>query len=389
VNVSYPTPTYMSGAQPKTMTEIMLFSDRLHHAIAVSGGRVFAIEGDLDTATARKKAADAAVPQRAFGGQLTTAGSRQNEIACYDVKSGRFLWAAGRATGLPDGAAVCSRPLVVGSQLFVALGIDNQLGLAALDVATGKLTWKTTLADLGRAVSTTPVGIMVDDGSIYVASGAGKVFSVDRNGGALRWAASYPRMKSVAPSAVPRFADGTTGERVQVVLDENFVAREDDMLIVAACDSDHLMAFNVTDGSLRWDSPLPQPALSGSLGYVVGIGNGRIHLANNKWLWTVMAKGGRIAWEASLDGSCGRGLLAGDSLYLPQSSRILRIDPGRGSVLSRTEVATPDSEPVGNLVGDGDQILVASAARLLAFKPGMNETSPPPEEKKTPEGSER
>ena len=34
VSVSYPSATLTSGAQPKTMTEIMLFSDRLHHGLA-------------------------------------------------------------------------------------------------------------------------------------------------------------------------------------------------------------------------------------------------------------------------------------------------------------------------------------------------------------------
>jgi outer membrane protein assembly factor BamB len=174
---------------------------------------------------------------------------------------------------------------------------------------------------------------------------------------------------------------------VQIVLDENFVAREDDVVIVAACDSDHVMAFNVTDGSLRWDSPIPPQALSGSLGYVVGLGNGRIHLANNKWLWAVTTKGGRITWDLPLDGACGRGLLAGDALYVPQSATILQIDSARGTATSKIDVATPDSEPVGNLLGDGDQVLVASAARLLALKPKMSE--PMKDEKKpSSEGKE-
>src|SRR5204862_4003586 len=105
----------------------------------------------------------------------------------------------------------------------------SQLALAAIEIATGKVVWTTTLADLGRAAPTIPVGMIVDDGSIYVASGAGTLFSVDRNGGALRWAASYPRLKSAAYDR--RAVDGSTGERVQIVLDENFVAREDDLLI--------------------------------------------------------------------------------------------------------------------------------------------------------------
>jgi outer membrane protein assembly factor BamB len=390
VNVSYPTTTYMAGPQPKTMTEMMLFSDRLHHALTVSDGRVFAIEGELDTPATRKTATDTTAVQRGFiGGEtVNRTQSRHNALACYDAVTGRFLWAVGRGTGLPEGAALWSKPLIVGPHVFVTLGIDSQLALAAIDIATGKVIWTTTLADLGRAAPTIPVGMIVDDGSIYVASGAGTLFSVDRNGGALRWAASYPRLKSAAYDR--RAVDGSTGERVQIVLDENFVAREDDLLIVAASDSDHLMAFNVTDGSLRWDSPLPPQVLTGSLGYVVGLGNGRIHLANNKWLWTVATKGGRIVWDLALDGASGRGVLAGDALFVPQSATILQLDAARGTERSKIAVATPDSEPVGNLLaGEEGELLVASAARLLAMKPKANESKSPQDEKKlAPEGKD-
>jgi outer membrane protein assembly factor BamB len=387
VSVNYPSATLTSGAQPKTMTEIMLFSDRLHHGLAISGGKVFAVEGDLDTPATRKQAVDANPTPRMISGLPNRSQSRHNELACYDAVTGRILWTVGRGTGLPEGASLWSKPLVVGSQLIIAIGIDSQLGIAALDVADGKLIWKTTLAELGRAAPTIPVGLAVDDGTIYVASGAGTLFSVDHNGGALRWAASYPRLRSA--NVERRAIDGSGGERFQVILDENFVAREDDVVILAASDSDHVMAFNAVDGSQSWDAPIPPQVISGSLGYVVGMGNGRLHLASNKWLWTVKTKGGRIVWDLPLEGSCGRGLLAGGSLLMTQQGTILNLDPATGKQIKKTEVTTPDQEPVGNLLASGDRILVASAARLFAMKPKTTEPTPPPEEKKsTTEGKQ-
>jgi hypothetical protein len=110
--------------------------------------------------------------------------------------------------------------------------------------------------------------------------------------------------------------------------------------------------------------------LSSSLGYVVGRRNGRIHLANNRWLWTVTTRGGRILWDRALEGACGRGLVADDALNIPQSGTILQLDPATGAERAKIEVDTPDSEPVGNLLAAiNDEILVANAARIVALKP--------------------
>jgi outer membrane protein assembly factor BamB len=367
VNVSYPSASLIAGRQPKTLTEIMLFSDRLHHGLAVEGGRVFAVEGELDTPSARKQTTDAALERRAPGAQLPSQSSRHNELACYDALTGRMIWTATRGAGLPERASLWSGPLVVGSQVLVAIGIDTQLEIAALDVATGQTIWKTSLAELGRAAPTIPVGLTVDDGSLYVASGAGTLFSLDRNGGALRWAASYPRLKTSASER--RAIEMNAAPRVQIVLDENFVARDGDLVVLAASDSDHIMAFDVTDGSLRWDSPLPPAAMGSSLAYVIGLADGRMQLANDKCLWSVNTGGGRIVWDLPLEGSYGRGLLADGRLFVPQRRTILELDPATGRAIGKADVATPDSEPVGNLIAAGDHLLVASAARLLSVKP--------------------
>jgi len=376
VNVPYVTTTFIAGPQPRTLTEIMLFSERLHHEITVSGDRVYSIEGELDTPSARKKATENVFERQAFGVQMPTQQSRLNELACYDAKTGRLIWTAGRGGVLPEGGMFCSKPLVAGSLLVIAISIDSQLGLVAIQASDGSLAWKTNLADVGRSSQSIPVGLTVDDGSIYVASGAGTLFSVDRNGGALRWAVSYPRLKSSVMER--RVMEGNAGQRIQMVFDENFLAREEGAIILAASDCDHVMSFDVTDGSLRWDSPTPPTLLSGSLGYVVGRANGRIFLANSKTLWCISTKGGRILWDLSLDGSCGRGLLTSDSLFVPQQQSVSQVDPATGRLLKTIAFAMPDSEPVGNLVADGNRLLVASAARLIAVKPKASQPEATP-----------
>ena len=387
VNVSYPSNTYIAGIQPKTLTEIMLFSDRLHHGIAVAGGRVFAIEGALDTPATRN--ASQPEPERAMGfaGTAQRQQPRHNELACYDAASGRLKWVVGRKTVFEEGTSLWSAPLVVGDLVIVATGTDSQLGVAALKAADGSLVWKSNLADVSRMPPTIPVGLNVDDGSIYVASGAGTLFSIDRNGGNLRWAVTYPRIRSNTSTdrRAALMVDGSGGPKTQVVLEENFVRREGGAVIVAACDSDHVMAFDVTDGSLRWDSPLPPPLLNGNPGYVVGVGEGRIVLASSRWLWGINTRGGRIAWDLPLEASCGRGMLAAGAVLVPQGRTILNVNATTGKILKSVDVDTPDSEPVGNLLSDGTQVLVASAARLLAMKP--RQADPPPARPASEEGA--
>ncbi|QDT56830.1 Outer membrane protein assembly factor BamB [Caulifigura coniformis] len=386
VNVPIVTTTYIAGLQPKTLTEIMLFSERLHHEVTVSGGRVYVIEGDLDTPSVRKKATENVVERQMFGGPMPTHHARPNELACYDAKTGRLIWTVASGGVLPAGSTVCSKPLVAGSLLLVAVGIDSQLALVAIESSNGSVVWKTNLADLGGAWQPIPVGLAVDDGSVYVASGSGTLFSVDRNGGTLRWAVSYPRLKSSAMER--RVIEGNPGQRIQIVFDENFLACEEGAIVLAAADCDHVMSFDVTDGALRWDSPIPPTSLSGAPGYVVGMANGRIYLANNKTLWSISTRGGRILWDLSLDGACGRGLLTSDSLFVPQQQTVTQVDPETGRTLNKIACAMLDSEPVGNLVADGNRLLVASAARLIAMKPKATriEEAPGQEPKSPPTG---
>lgn len=377
VNVSFPTATFMSGPQPKTMTEIMLFSDRLHHGLAVSEGRVFAVEGELDTPAARRKSTEKVVERQVFGAATPRGQSRHNELACYDAITGRLIWTAGKGTALAEGTSLWSTPLVLGDVVLLATGADGQLGVAALKASDGSLLWKTTLSDLSRSAPTIPVGLTADEGGIYVASGAGVLFSIDRSGGALRWAVTYPRIRSATPTD-RRIAgmEGGVGPRTQIVLEENFIAREEGSIILAASDSDHVMAFDVADGTLRWDSPLPAPVLSGPLGYVVGMRGGRIVLASSKWMWGIDARGGRMEWDLSLDSSCGRALLTADALLVPQQRTLIHVDPNSGAVLRTTAVETPDQEPVGNLLAAGEYFLVASAARIIAMKPKQPVSDP-------------
>jgi outer membrane protein assembly factor BamB len=378
VNLSYPTPTTTMGPQPKTMTEIMLFADRLHQGLIVGDGRVFAIEGELETPASKKQPVNTA-PQRAAFVEVEAGRQqgRRNELACYGATTGKLQWTVSGAAIVAEGTTFLSAPLLLGKVLIVATGTESQLGIAALNVADGALVWKTTLSDLtARSAQTIPVGLTADDGCIYVANGAGTLFSIDRNGGALRWAVTYPRTRSGAidrQAAAMGMAMGggmaATGARVQVVLDENFIARQSGTIVVAPSDSDHVMAFNVTDGSLRWDSPLPPAVANGPPGYVLGTRDGRVYLGSSKWLWCVNLNGGRIVWDTPLEASCGRGILTSESLLVPQGRTIVQLDPASGKLLRTTEIETPNSEPVGNLLSDGRQLVVASAARLLAMKP--------------------
>jgi hypothetical protein len=73
-------------------------------------------------------------------------------------------------------------------------------------------------------------------------------------------------------------------------------------------------------------------------------------------------------------------VLAAGALLVPQGKEILSINLNNGKVEKSLTVSTPDSEPVGNLMTDGRQLLVASAARILAMKPGA--APPPAAEKK-------
>jgi outer membrane protein assembly factor BamB len=376
VSVSVPTVAYTAGTQARTLTEMMLFSDRLHHGLTVVDGRVFAVEGPLDTPAARKALSDA-IMERGFSTSDRHTMARHNELACYDAASGRLLWNIARGAGLDDNATVWSTPLVVDSSVVIAIGLGSQLQVTAFSTVSGEHQWTTPLFDTSRAPPTVPVGFAVDQGSIYVASGAGMVFALDRQGGSLRWAVTYPRTRSL-PAGDRRLAEGATS-RIQIVLDENHVVLNRGAVVVAAADSDHVMAFDVENGRLLWDSPLLKDMILHAPGYVVGNHDGRLVLGSASRLWSVRLQGGRIEWEAVLEASCGRGLVTGNEVLVPQGRNITRFNLATGSSIGEIPVQTPDGEPVGNLIVDQGRLYLASAARLFLVRSVNPSAQTPPQ----------
>jgi len=85
--------------------------------------------------------------------QVITFGA-EGRLTCLDLADGKKVWSveAGRDLGADKGffGPACS-PLIVGPRIFLNLGNREGGGIAAFDLATGKLLWRATDHEAGYA----------------------------------------------------------------------------------------------------------------------------------------------------------------------------------------------------------------------------------------------
>ncbi|NJL31079.1 MAG: hypothetical protein HC898_05320 [Phycisphaerales bacterium] len=75
----------------------------------------------------------------------------------------------------------------------------------------------------------------------------------------------------------------------------------------------------------------------------------------------------RLRWRTPLQRSAGRGLLARQSLLVPDGSRVVELDRQDGRILRMFDLSIDGSDPVGNLFTDGERFYVLGMERVTAL----------------------
>ncbi len=383
LNVTYPAAFEIRGPRPRTLTEIQLFGDRLFHAVTVSKGQVYAVEGEIEASSQRP---DAPGPAGGRNAEESVTRERVTELACYDERTGRLLWSF-PPPGTPDDRGSCiSVPLPIDKQVVVAVQAAGQLGLQCLSSTTGAPVWKSSLCEWNdRSAPMIPVGVTADEGSLYVLNGAGSLFCVDRVNGALRWAVTYPRLQS--PGSSSSAAGAARQSRIQFAQEDNFLMLTRGTIVCSPADSDHVMAFDLTDGRLQWDSPLPEAAIIGRPCHVAGTDGSKLIMVADSLLWSIQLSGGRIAWEQAIPASAGRAAVIGSEVIVPAPASLVVHRATSGERLREIPVSDPALIPPGNVVWTGERLLLAGPARLMAVGPARaSESKATPSSSAPPSG---
>jgi outer membrane protein assembly factor BamB len=366
------------GNPPQSHSEVMLFGNRLAQGMVVDRDLVLNLEGELDYAQAAPPARNQhddlglAIADDAFRSR-----TGKNWLAAYDLNTGKLRWYRGPLENPAERGSFLSPPLPLGDRLVAAICDEDRLGIVILDRLTGKTLSTTQLSALpdGGLVAQAPVILSADQARIYVATGAGAVFALDRLTASVLWAVTYPRR--LPPGAVQRqqemmmmMGNGMPAAAQpvnSVEFQENLAIHYGTLVVVLAADFDHLFALDCEDGSLRWEAPLFPSPKGAAPKYCLGVRDGRLFLGSSKVVRRYGMASGKLEWEYPLDAGTGRGLLTAEALLLPRGSEILRIDPGTGAQLGSIRVAHSDGEPVGNLYSTGSRLFAVGPARVAAL----------------------
>jgi len=266
----------------------------------------------------------------------------------------RERWAADRAEHprpLPYGPGVPYGGLVytLVSEVTPAPGVF----LWCLDLRKGVVRFRTLLHRLDEAPHRLPMDstIAVAGGVVYAVTHAGVVAAVEaRPPGRLRWVRRYDRL-----------FEGRPGSRVRQGFAINDPIVAGGKLIVAAADSNALLAIDAEDGTLA----APPLKLSDRASHVVGVSAGVLVVAG-KQVYGVDLATFKSLWISPLaEEPWGRGFVGRTEAYIPSTpAKIQAFDLRSGK---ETRSFTFDVEQLGNLVYAGGRLLCADDEWIRCF----------------------
>ncbi len=358
-------------AWPATTREISLFGDHVSKTMSMSAGLILQIEGRWQASTRGGNVRVVVVNGRVIRQPVSTT------LRALDVKTGKPQWQfplIDEKSGKPidstlDGSKVLAAPTPVGDRLLtpVITKTDASLWLYALNPKDGSVLWRTFLcADTGaNNARWANVGITVEGGEAYVATGYGVVFALDAADGAVRWASTYERQKR----------SGTQYSYNRQVLpdvvgfDDDTAVAVGDVLVVAPSDSEKLMGIDRASGEVKYSIE------SKGMRYCLGADTGGVFIGGPESVTRYDAQSGKATWTQKVKTSFGRAALTPEAIYLPVGQEIRLLDPKTGKPMRKLVIDTGETStepvagdvPVGNVYVDGDRLLIHGQERVYSL----------------------
>jgi outer membrane protein assembly factor BamB len=359
----------ISAGKPRSPAEVMLFGDRVHQAMSISGGVIYSLEGKRVSAT--EAAQPRQVAGRGFQYGVTPRRTRGNWLTAYSTVGGKVRWTRTASDEDKEGTTdvgFLAAPVACGSLLVVPVTDGGTIWLFGLDREDGHTVWKSYLCDepQGGANPWAPIAIAVDGREAYLTCGCGVVFAVDAVGGVVRWAIRYQR--DGKPNMSMRQIYGNQGGGLLDLdgWDDDVVIPYGKGLVVLPSDADRVFALDRRTGDMLWESPRTSP-FGTVANYVLGVNGRGLFVAGKNVARRYDLPSGRLVWEKEIEDSYGRGCVTDDSVYLPVRDSILQLDAEKGREVSQVGAALTSDEPVGNLYSDGDKLWVVGAGRVYAM----------------------
>ncbi|MFQ5730401.1 MAG: PQQ-binding-like beta-propeller repeat protein [Planctomycetaceae bacterium] len=374
--------------KPTNALDVQLFGDQVHHSMTLANGLVFNIEGapydDVSGWRGAKRKTPVVSTPSYYRPQVIRR-TRTNWLTAYDAKTGKLKWHRGAIAAKSDGetdadeVGFLAAPVPYARFLLAPVTNGGEIWMHAIDQKTGKDVWKTYLCDEPQAGCSawSPVGVSVDSGDAYVATGAGVIFALDAMNGSVRWAFRYPRVGRANPYFQQRYGYyGVNSARMLNLagMDEDVVIPHGRVLAVMPSDFNQIFAIDRRTGDFLWDTPLQPSAEESPAKYCIGVYQGGLYVAGGNVVRRYNLKGGRFVWQKTLENktdntqpSLGRGVVTDEAVYIPVKDSVLKLAHADGKELDQFGVVLHQHQPVGNLYSDGERLFVLGPGRISAL----------------------
>lgn len=257
-----------------------------------------------------------------------------------------------------SGVEYAGPPLVVGSQLFVAIHSQDhaaRLGIACYDLGMNELRWQqwicqTVDAATNGAEHRSSNLLTYDSGMIFCGTNIGAIASVRARDGQVQWIRTYDR-----GNFLPGVDDKLAGFRLQ-----NPCIYNQGVLFIAPLDSDKLFALEADSGKTLWEQE--RASLTGE---IIGAVDGWLFVSD-RGLKAVEGCSGRVVTLNADLRLFGQPAITENLIFWPSYQKIEIIDLTTGKAVGE---AIPLAEQDGaNIVVVGDTLVAAGRTRITVFR---------------------
>ncbi len=319
-------------------------------AISIAHGLVFAVEtggvgGRLDPTPA------VLPPNR-----MTGVKSAPTRLVAHDAGSGELRWQIGTGDDPEDELSDVqfrAAPVGVGGHLWVPYFKQSDLFVAVLNPTDGSLVRSVLLGSAREPINPVAPTLLqsTHDGLVFVPSGFGALFALNAADVTVRWAYQYDRGHQ--PRRDARRTPVTAWLPTAPVVAGGLV-------LLAATDRQELLALSASRGEKRWSASVDHSS------YVIAADSTRIWLGGRNISCLSLADG-KPVWTTRLVAvPTGRGVVSGETIFVPTSEGLLSLDADTGEGLG-VQPTPPSQTPLGDLFCSGTALFSIDPSSVRKF----------------------
>jgi outer membrane protein assembly factor BamB len=357
----------LGEADPEQAVAAALLDD-LAVQISVGHGLVYTLDVQADQQDQRNATAlrnrQAIVPQYFLPNRV---------IACDIARDGEIAWMLGAGTPVSQGSHLQARfdaarfaaaPLPVGDDLLLPYWFDKDLYIAFVDPRTGDVREDLHLCTLRDTADAWRYSLppAVDETLAFIPTNGGLLLAVDLLGRSIVWASRYTRQpyEPARPETLwntLRSSQSRFASTMHWLPGPPVVAGA--AVLLAAPDSDELLAFERSTGRILWSCPRADAS------YIVAADADHVWLAGPQ-VTKVAVRDGSIVWSADVGPATGRAVVSGGRVLVPTSRALVALDAETGRPL-QDQPLPEDHAPLGNLLCSGGALYSIDTVEIRKF----------------------